>query len=71
MDQKTLDEIISSYKNQFDELEEIKAENSMKLSNLSEEELASEIEKDLNLVLDDAKETNTTVAIIQKQKNKK
>ena len=64
MDEKELEEIIKGYQSQLEELEEIKARNSAKYANLSEEEAVKQLTKDYEEVYEHAMKNGVTIGVI-------
>lgn len=64
MDEKQLDEILKAYGQALDNLQESRAEESKKYSNMSADELATSLEEDYKAVLKDATKNGVTVGIM-------
>lgn len=64
MDEKQLDEILKAYGQALSDLQESRAEESKKYSNMSTDELAESLEEDYKAVLKDANENGVTVGIM-------
>ena len=64
MDEKELQKILADFKAQFEELEEIKAENAARYANLTEEEYVKQLTEDYEEVYEHAMNNGVTVAVI-------
>ena len=64
MDEKELERILNDFKAQFEELEEIKRENSARYANLSEEEYVQQLTQDYEEVYNHAMENGMTIAVV-------
>ena len=71
MDEKELEELLKGYREQLEELEEIKARNSARYSSMSEDEFVEELTKDYETVLEDAKNKGVTIGVIPTEDDKK
>lgn len=71
MDEKELEEILNGFKSQFEELEEIKARNSARYSQMSEDEYVKALAEDYEEVYEHAMKNGVTVGIIPNEDKKK
>lgn len=70
MDEKELEKLINEYTQALSDLDKSRKEESEKLSKLSEDELASSLENDYQCVLEDAKKSGVTIAIVPTDEDK-
>ena len=71
MDEKQLEEILKGYREQLEELEEIKARNSARYSQMSEDEFVNELAKDYEKVYEHALKNDVTIGIVPNKDDKK
>ena len=71
MDEKQLEEILKGYREQLEELEEIKARNSARYSQMSEDEFVNALTQDYEEVYEHAMKNDVTIAIVPNEDDKK
>lgn len=64
MDDKLLEELIKGYKEQLEDLDKIRAENSARYAGLSEEEYVEQLTKDYEEVYEHAKNNGMTIGLV-------
>lgn len=63
MDEKMLDEILRQYREELNELQEVRRKNSERHSQMTDEELIDELTSSYKQVLEDASENGVTIGI--------
>jgi len=64
MDEKLLEQILQDYKNEMEELKEIRAERAARYANMSEEEIVQDMAKEYEEVYEHAMKSGVSIGLI-------